>query len=202
MNSLIVAGAAGAAALVFAIVLTFRVIREDEGNSQMKEIGRAIKEGALAFLRREYLVLLPFILVVAVALWALIDWWTNDSLVPKTAISYLAGTLCSATAGFVGMNVAIRANVRTAAAGGQGTEPGIAGRFQQRCRHGRNGGGDRAAGSHHPLHHLAGCNLCYRLRLWGLFHSPVRQGGRRNLHQGGRCWFGPGGQGGSGHPRG
>ncbi len=125
MNSLIVAGAAGAAALVFAILLTFRVIREDEGNSQMKEIGRAIKEGALAFLRREYLVLLPFILVVAVALWALIDWWTNDSLVPKTAISYLAGTLCSATAGFVGMNVAIRANVRTAAAAVRGLNPAL-----------------------------------------------------------------------------
>ena len=125
MNSLIVAGALGAAALLFALLLTFRVLKEDEGNSAMKDIGLAIKEGALAFLRREYLVLLPFVVVVAVALWALIDWWTNDSLVPKTAISYLAGTLCSATAGFIGMNVAIRANVRTAAAAMRGLNPAL-----------------------------------------------------------------------------
>ena len=125
MNSLIVAGALGAAALLFAALLTLRVLKEDEGNSAMKEIGLAIKEGALAFLRREYLVLLPFIVVVAVALWALIDWWTNETLVPKTAISYLAGTLCSATAGFIGMNVAIRANVRTAAAAMRGLNPAL-----------------------------------------------------------------------------
>ncbi len=125
MNSLIVAGALGAAALLFAALLTLRVLKEDEGNSAMKDIGLAIKEGALAFLRREYLVLLPFVVVVAVALWALIDWWTNDSLVPKTAISYLAGTLCSATAGFIGMNVAIRANVRTAAAAMRGLNPAL-----------------------------------------------------------------------------
>ncbi len=125
MNSLIIAGALGAAALLFAGLLTLRVLKEDEGTSAMKDIGLAIKEGALAFLRREYLVLLPFVVVVAVALWALIDWWTNDSLVPKTAISYLAGTLCSATAGFIGMNVAIRANVRTAAAAMRGLNPAL-----------------------------------------------------------------------------
>ena len=125
MNSLIIAGALGACALAFAALLILRVLKEDEGNSAMKDIGLAIKEGALAFLRREYLVLLPFIIVVAVALWALIDWWTNDSLVPKTAISYLAGTLCSATAGFIGMNVAIRANVRTAAAAMRGLNPAL-----------------------------------------------------------------------------
>ena len=125
MNSLIIASALGAAALLFAALLTLRVLKEDEGNSAMKDIGQAIKEGALAFLRREYLVLLPFIIVVAVALWALIDWWTNDTLVPKTAISYLAGTLCSATAGFIGMNVAIRANMRTAAAAMRGLNPAL-----------------------------------------------------------------------------
>ena len=125
MNSMIVAGALGVCALLFAALLTLRVLKEDEGNSAMKDIGLAIREGALAFLRREYLVLLPFIVVVAVALWALIDWWTNDSLLPKTAISYLAGTFCSATAGIIGMNVAIRANVRTAAAAMRGLNPAL-----------------------------------------------------------------------------
>ena len=125
MSSLIVAGIMSGVALLFACLLTYWVVKEDEGNSRMKTIGLAIKEGALAFLRREYFVLVPFVVVVAIALWVLIDWWTNDSLVPRTAISYLAGTICSATAGFIGMNVAIRANIRTAAAAMRGLNPAL-----------------------------------------------------------------------------
>ena len=112
-------------ALVFAALLAVRVVRADEGNSLMKSIAQAIKEGSLAFLRREYMVLLPFVLVVAVALWLLIDRYTGDSWVPRTAIAYLVGTVCSATAGFIGMNVAIRANVRTAAGAMRGLNPAL-----------------------------------------------------------------------------
>ena len=64
-------------------------------------------------------------IVVAVGLWALIDLWTLDNAVPETAIAYLAGTICSATAGFVGMNVAVRANVRTAASAMRGLNPAL-----------------------------------------------------------------------------
>ncbi len=111
--------------LLFAALLALRVVRADEGNARMIAIGQAVREGALAFLRREYLTLVPFVLVVAVALWLLIDWYTGDSWVPRTAIAYLVGTVCSATAGFIGMSVAIRANTRTAAAAMKGLNPAL-----------------------------------------------------------------------------
>ena len=55
----------------------------------------------------------------------MIDWWTLDNTVPETAIAYLVGTVCSATAGFIGMSVAVRANVRTAAAAMHGLNPAL-----------------------------------------------------------------------------
>ena len=125
MESLIVAIVAGGVALLFATITAVRVLRSDPGNHAMQEIGAAIQEGASAFLRREYLVLVPFVVVVAGVLWALIDWHTRDDLLPRTAISYLAGTIASATAGYIGMNVAVRANVRTAAAAMRGLNPAL-----------------------------------------------------------------------------
>ena len=125
MESIIVALAAGCAALVFAAITAMRVLSADPGNERMRAIGDAIREGAGTFLRREYMVLAPFVIVVAVGLWALIDLWTLDNTVPETAIAYLAGTICSATAGFIGMNVAVRANVRTAASAMRGLNPAL-----------------------------------------------------------------------------
>ena len=125
MESIIVALAAGGAALLFAAITAFRVLNADAGNQRMRTIGDAISSGAATFLRREYLVLAPFVIVVAAGLWVLIDWWTLDADVPETAISYLVGTVCSATAGFIGMNVAVRANVRTAAAAMHGLNPAL-----------------------------------------------------------------------------
>ena len=125
MESIIVALAAGCAALVFAVITAMRVLSADPGNERMRAIGDAIREGSGTFLRREYMVLAPFVIVVAVGLWALIDLWTLDNTVPETAIAYLAGTICSATAGFIGMNVAVRANVRTAASAMRGLNPAL-----------------------------------------------------------------------------
>ena len=125
MESLIVALAAGGAALLFAALTAVRVLRADPGNQRMRAIGDAIREGSGTFLRREYMVLAPFVIVVAAGLWALIDWWTLDNTVPETAIAYLVGTVCSATAGFIGMSVAVRANVRTAAAAMHGLNPAL-----------------------------------------------------------------------------
>ena len=125
MVSLILAIVAGGVALLFAAGMAVRVLRADPGNQRMRDIGDAIRQGAGAFLRREYMVLLPFVLIVAGVLWVLIDWHTRDDLLPRTAISYLAGTVCSATAGFIGMNVAVRANVRTAAAAMHGLNPAL-----------------------------------------------------------------------------
>ena len=125
MESIIVALAAGGAALLFALFTAMRVIRADAGNQRMRAIGDSIREGAGTFLRREYFILAPFVIIVAAGLWVLIDWWTEDRTVPETAIAYLAGTICSATAGFIGMNVAVRANVRTAAAAMHGLNPAL-----------------------------------------------------------------------------
>ena len=72
-----------------------------------------------------YLALVPFVVVMTIVLGVVIDLVTLGSAIPKTAISYLAGTICSAAAGLVGMNVAVRANVRTAAAAMNGLNPAL-----------------------------------------------------------------------------
>ena len=125
MGPIIIAAAIGGVALLFAAALAARVLRADEGNNRMRDIGGAIREGSNAFLRREYLALVPFVIVMAVVLWLLIDRYTEGSWIPRTAIAYLAGTLCSATAGYIGMSIAVRANVRTAAAAMRGLNPAL-----------------------------------------------------------------------------
>ena len=126
MESIIVALAAGVVALVFAGFTAMRVLSAEPGNALMQSIGDAIRTGAGAFLRREYMSLLPFVVVVTVVL-GVLDYtiFKHEMAVPATAISYLVGTICSGTAGFIGMNVAVRANVRTAAAGMRGLNPAL-----------------------------------------------------------------------------
>ena len=103
---------AGAMGLVYAAVQTALVLREDEGDERMKEISGAIREGAMAFLRREYL----FVFVAAVVLAIVIAFAfgvTGDGW--RFATGFIFGVAGSALAGAVGMVVSIRANVRTAA---------------------------------------------------------------------------------------
>ena len=126
MESLIVALAAGVVALLFAGIAAMRVLSAEPGNDLMRSIGDSIREGAGAFLRREYMTLLPFVVVVTVVL-GVLDYtiFDHDLAVPATAISYLVGAICSGAAGFIGMNVAVRANVRTAAAAMRGLNPAL-----------------------------------------------------------------------------
>ncbi len=108
------AAPAGALGLLAAWLTYAWVRRQDTGTDRMREIGALIRTGAMAFLRREYTVLVPFVLAVA----ALLAWVIG----PATAAAYLLGGLCSVLAGLLGMTAATRANVRTAAAalsGGQ-----------------------------------------------------------------------------------
>ena len=125
-NLIILPLAAGVIALVFAALMAYRVIGADRGNARMIEIGDAIRAGASAFLRREYLALLPLVIAVTIVL-AVLDYtlFTHRLGAPATAISYVVGTICSGLAGFVGMNVAVRANVRTAAAAMRGLNPAL-----------------------------------------------------------------------------
>jgi len=98
----------GILGVVFAVALFFYVKRQSAGTSEMKDIAGMIHEGAMVFLRREYLYLSIFIIVVSLLLaWKISGW---------TAVAFLAGALCSMAAGFFGMQSATIANVRTSAA--------------------------------------------------------------------------------------
>jgi len=98
----------GGAGLVFAGILYFSVLRANDGNERMREIAAAIHDGAMAFLRREYTILVVFVAVVA----ALLAW----KIPGPTWAAFLGGASCSVLAGFLGMKSATRANVRTTAA--------------------------------------------------------------------------------------
>jgi K(+)-stimulated pyrophosphate-energized sodium pump len=98
----------GVAALLFVVYLYVIILKEEPGNKLMTEIASAIRMGAQAFLRREYQVLGIFTLVAFVVLLVFVQ------PSPHTALAYLAGTLTSALAGWLGMNIATQANSRTA----------------------------------------------------------------------------------------
>ena len=123
MEGLIFAVVAGAVAVLFAVYLTTRVLAADEGTERMREIGRAVQEGAGAFLRREYTVLAVFVALVFVALLAL--GLTREEQQPETAIAYVVGAAASGLTGLIGMWIAVRANMRTAAAAQRGLNPAL-----------------------------------------------------------------------------
>ena len=114
MDGLILAIVAGVIALAFAGYLAQRVLSADEGTDLMKEIGAAIQEGANAFLKREYTVLAGFVLIVFVVL--LVLGIVRDEQDEMTAVAYLAGAIASGVTGFIGMRIAVKSNMRTAAA--------------------------------------------------------------------------------------
>ena len=127
---LYVAIAAGLVALAFAGVLTYDLLRQDRGSKEVQFIGDAIQRGAMAFLGREYRMLALFVVVVTVILAVLIDWDVTDTVgssreLPSTAISYLAGAVASALAGFIGMSIAVRANTRTTVKAMVGLNPAL-----------------------------------------------------------------------------
>ncbi len=114
MESLIYAAPIlGVCALLFAIVLVGRVNRADEGNDRMREIASAIAEGAKAFLTAEYKILVIFVAILFVVIGVGIGNWI-------TAICFVVGALFSTIAGYIGMSVATKANVRTANAAKEG----------------------------------------------------------------------------------
>ncbi|MBQ6591195.1 MAG: sodium-translocating pyrophosphatase [Lachnospiraceae bacterium] len=98
----------GVLALLFAFYLVQKVSRQDAGTDRMKEISDFIHEGARAFLMAEYKILVVFVAILFVLIGLGISW--------VTAYCFLVGAIFSTAAGFIGMNVATRANVRTAAA--------------------------------------------------------------------------------------
>jgi len=104
--------AGGLAAVVFAVVLIYLVLNQPTGNDRMREIASAIQEGAAAYLNRQYTVIAIIGVVIAIVIGFFIDW--------TTAGLYIVGAVLSAAAGYVGMNIAVRSNLRTAEAARRG----------------------------------------------------------------------------------
>src|SRR5713226_2716095 len=107
-NTALVAAVGGAAAVLFAAVLIFLVLRMPPGNTRMQEIAAAIQEGASAYLNRQYTLIAIIGVVIAIVIGLAINW--------TTAALYVVGAVLSAAAGYVGMNIAVRSNLRTAEA--------------------------------------------------------------------------------------
>ena len=120
-NLLYAAPILGVLALLFALYKAANVSKQEEGTDRMKEIAAAISEGAKAFLFAEYRILVIFVAVLFVAIGLGISW--------LTAVCFLVGAIFSVAAGFAGMTVATKANVRTANAartGGMNKALGVA----------------------------------------------------------------------------
>ena len=108
-----------AVAIAYGIGLTYWVLSRPDGNDRMREIAKAVQEGAAAYLRRQYIT----IGVVSIVPFLLLGFY--NKLGWGTAIGFLVGAVLSAAAGFIGMNVAVRANVRTAEAAREGLKPAL-----------------------------------------------------------------------------
>ena len=99
----------GLVAIAYGAFLTILVLRAPSGEPKMQEIARSIQEGASAYLNKQYSVVALVGIVIFILLWFIVD-------KPATAIGFALGAVASSLAGYIGMNVAVRANVRTAQA--------------------------------------------------------------------------------------
>jgi K(+)-stimulated pyrophosphate-energized sodium pump len=129
----IVALVASLVSLAFAAFLAYKVVGKDEGNDQIRFIGKAIQDGAMAFLSREYRLLAIFVAIMAAILAVFVDLDvtgridkpSTSSIPVGTAIAYLVGAFGSGLAGFIGMSIAVRANTRTTVQAMQGLNPAL-----------------------------------------------------------------------------
>ncbi len=108
---LYIAVAAGIGGLLLALVFSRQVMAAPQGNDRMKELSLAIREGSMAFLKREYTWVAVFVALMAALIFVLLDYGR-----PWGAIAYVFGAALSALAGFIGMRIATAANARTAEA--------------------------------------------------------------------------------------
>ena len=115
MNFLMISIVVGLIALAVALMLSSAIGKAPAGTARMQEIAGYIHEGAMAFLFREYKALSAFVIVVAIVI--------SMFLSPLTAVCFVAGAVFSVCAGYIGMTVATKANVRTAAAAQHGGMP-------------------------------------------------------------------------------
>lgn len=112
MNLLYISILTGIIALCVVVLLIRGILKKDTGNERMKEVSGFIEEGAMAFLKKEYSYLSVFIIAVALAITLFLN--------IQTAVAFVVGALFSIIAGYVGMRIAVKANVRTAEAAKHG----------------------------------------------------------------------------------
>lgn len=105
-------------AILYGIILSFRIVSLDPGTPKMRRIAEAISEGASAYLARLYSIITIVAIVVFLAIWILLSL--------GTAVGFLIGAVASGACGFIGMNVSVRANVRTAQAAKRGLASALA----------------------------------------------------------------------------
>ena len=113
----VVALVCAAAAVVYGLIVTQRLLAKPAGNERMQEISGAVQEGAQAYLNRQYTIIAALAVPIAVLLLVLQNW--------ETAVGFLIGATLSGATGFIGMNVSVRANSRVAEAARGGVPPAL-----------------------------------------------------------------------------
>jgi K(+)-stimulated pyrophosphate-energized sodium pump len=113
---------AAVVSIIYGLILVLTVSKEEQGNKKMVDIAKAIQEGAMAFLNRQYSTVAVVTAVLFIILMYALSW--------KVALGFLVGAVFSALAGYIGMNVSVRGNVRTAEASRKGLPAGMSVAFR------------------------------------------------------------------------